>query len=276
MKHLTILLYISIYIAIAYKLIFIEPKGEITSEILYALGLLVILVLNESFESFSIGSIISLKRKVKEKTEKITQITYENVQLRNQLISMMKISSYNKNQSSLIVHNNMHPISATTDEINKSQQVDEPKNQRERIDQDKIKKKIISDYLKTEDYQQNIKLVDRNVITHSEFDPISLSSPIYDAYFNKYNQELFFYIIHIRMIQLNRDKLYSMLTKLYHYRENNRNQNIKMVVFLVKSQNNNDIYEKNKIFLEQEFRPAILNGLLEIIEKEIDIEEYKI
>lgn len=78
------------------------------------------------------------------------------------------------------------------------------------------------------------------------------------------------------MIQLNRDKLYSMLTKLYHYRENNRNQNIKMVVFLVKSQNNNDIYEKNKIFLEQEFRPAILNGLLEIIEKEIDIEEYKI
>lgn len=276
LKNLAILLFIYILIVVTFKLFFIEPKSEITIEILLALGLLVILVLSESFNSFSIGSIISLEREVKEKSERLTQISNENNQLRNHLISMYNISSKNQTQSHSIVNNYMHPTRANNEEIEQERnKIEENKSLKERIDNEKIYFDVISNYLKTDQFDKNIKLIDRSVINSVEFDPISNSSPIYDAYFQHFDQELFIYLIHSRLIYLHRDKLYTMLTKLYHYRESKCNPNIKLAVILIKSQKNKDEYNKTKNFLEKEFRPAISNGLLEIVEKEVDIEKYK-
>ena len=50
---------------ILYNYILVDPKGEINNGILTLLSLLLILVLAESFDNFSLGKLISITREAK-------------------------------------------------------------------------------------------------------------------------------------------------------------------------------------------------------------------
>ena len=49
---------------IAYRYVWVEPRGEISVGIITLLCLILILVLAESFDSFSVGKLISVSREV--------------------------------------------------------------------------------------------------------------------------------------------------------------------------------------------------------------------
>ncbi|NRD75654.1 hypothetical protein HQQ94_21005 [Shewanella sp. VB17] len=47
---------------IAFSYFYIEPKGEINAGVITLLSLLLVLVLSESFDNFSIGKLVSISR----------------------------------------------------------------------------------------------------------------------------------------------------------------------------------------------------------------------
>lgn len=73
---------------VAYKYFFITPKGEINSGVLILLAFVIVLVLAESFDSFSIGKIISINREVKKKQLENNYLENKNSELINKIISI--------------------------------------------------------------------------------------------------------------------------------------------------------------------------------------------
>ena len=97
-------------------------------------------------------------------------------------------------------------------------------------------------------------------------DPIGSSSPIFDAYVSTIDLEVFveFRFASPVMMNLLRDRLYVMLSKVYHYR-NIKKSNVYLVLLLTprpEDEFNPRLTER----LIREFQPAIANGLLKIEE----------
>lgn len=72
-RALIIGLSLFITILIIYNYFYSSPKGEINPGIVVLLSFLIILSLSESFNNFSVGTIFSLEKTVKEKNSDISQ-----------------------------------------------------------------------------------------------------------------------------------------------------------------------------------------------------------
>jgi hypothetical protein len=83
---------------VAYKVFYVDPGAEISGGLVLVIAFIVILILSESFNNFSIGEIISMSREVKEKDLQTKDLKTENIELRNQLISIS--NSINLRQTS--------------------------------------------------------------------------------------------------------------------------------------------------------------------------------
>ncbi len=59
---------------IIYNFFWVEPKGEIQSGIVTLLLILLVLILSETFDQFSIGKLVSISREVKKKEEEVKKI----------------------------------------------------------------------------------------------------------------------------------------------------------------------------------------------------------
>ncbi|MGI0154488.1 hypothetical protein ACQ661_12620, partial [Pseudidiomarina sp. WS423] len=73
---------------IAFSYFGVEPKGQINSGIVTLLLLLLILVLSESFDNFSIGKLISVTREAKRKEKEVQKLEKEKSELLSQLITI--------------------------------------------------------------------------------------------------------------------------------------------------------------------------------------------
>jgi len=66
----------------------VEPRGEIQSGTITLLLILLILILSETFDQFSIGKLFSVSREVKKKEAKVKELEKEKNDLFNQLINI--------------------------------------------------------------------------------------------------------------------------------------------------------------------------------------------
>lgn len=92
-RTLIVILCLGIAFLITVNFVCVKPIGEINSGIITLLTFLVILVLSESFDNFSIGKILSLNREVKKKESQNQELERKNSELINQLISITSIQS---------------------------------------------------------------------------------------------------------------------------------------------------------------------------------------
>src|SRR3954467_6438954 len=65
----------------------IKTSAQITTQLLVLIAFLTVLVLSEAFDNFSVGKLITLSRKVKEKEETNKELKQENNELRNQILT---------------------------------------------------------------------------------------------------------------------------------------------------------------------------------------------
>jgi len=73
---------------IIYNFFWVEPKGEIQSGVVILLLILLVLILSETFDQFSIGKLVSISREVKKKEEEVKKLEKEKTELFNQLINI--------------------------------------------------------------------------------------------------------------------------------------------------------------------------------------------
>ena len=92
-RILIIVFCLGLFVMGFYNFLFVNPKGEINSGLLILLSITLILVLAESFDSFSIGKLISISRESKKKEKEIQNLETKNSQLINQIISIQNIQS---------------------------------------------------------------------------------------------------------------------------------------------------------------------------------------
>ena len=87
-RILIILFCLGIASMIFFNFFCVEPYGEFKNGIFFLLSILLILVLAESFDNFSIGQIVSIKREIKNKEKENKKLEQRNTELISHIISI--------------------------------------------------------------------------------------------------------------------------------------------------------------------------------------------
>jgi len=294
-RILIILLCIFIGGLIYFNFFWTCPPAQISPGLIVLVAFLIVLVLSEAFDNFSVAKIISLSRNVKEKENKNQELKKENYELRNQIISIStSITQKQINSNSTFV---------LTDELAKMLSVrkaDEPEKQKETEEEaeqestttatttippieDLTAKRFINSrryeevalpkFLATEGLSQLPFISDAKVTNQfQQIDPVSEFSPIFDGYIKTIDTEIFIEMkIKNRNMMMLRERLYLMLSKINYYRNIKRVNAYLFLVLIIKpnEEPNESILDK----IKKEFEPAITNGLLRIREIEITTQE---
>lgn len=88
MRTLIVFLCLFLVGLIGYRFFFFTPLGDLSPGVLVVLSLIVVLVLSESFDSFSIAKLLSLSREVEKKKTEVAEVKRENLELRGQIITI--------------------------------------------------------------------------------------------------------------------------------------------------------------------------------------------
>ncbi|HCE3510895.1 TPA: hypothetical protein NG630_003150 [Vibrio parahaemolyticus] len=275
-----------------------EPSYQISPEIITMVLIILILFLSESFNSLSLGKLVTLSREKKEKEKENSGLKAENSELRNQLITVatnvnQSQVTYNGVSNELLKSLNVVPADEAqkaakgrleTDDDNVPEQK-QPKVSRKDPELTALQKLVPNGTSKMRlmrDLEPNSIVqvcnrigIDSNGVRHevrfaSAFeglDPIMENSVVFDAYYQLEEKELFFEVMRSDMLRPDRfNYLYQMLTKLFLYRKA-KSVSAELVLILVElpeeiqSRTWGDrIIER----LQSQFAPAVANKLLRI------------
>lgn len=272
-----------IFTMVIFKFFFNEPISDISAGLIILIAFLLILVLSESFDNFSIGKIISLSRQLKKKEEKIALVETEKKELLNQIITLTNSISQKQNNTNIYglptdfaKHYGVEKVSEVEkeeveEEIHEAHSI----TNRRRLDHKKIEEYVFDKYI--EDNNADVSQIYKEVKLKAfdGIDPISDSSPIYDGYVKEIDRELFLEIRPTQFISpMFTDRLYKMLSKIHHYRQV-RKTNAVLILVLVEvpsldEKEKTDRYSTYTNRIWNEFEPALSSGILKIRKIKID------
>ncbi|BBN81470.1 hypothetical protein PA25_14550 [Pseudoalteromonas sp. A25] len=266
---------------ITFSYFYIEPKGEINSGVITLLSLLLVLVLSESFDNFSIGKLASISREVKKKGQEVQKLEKDKADLLSQLITIS--NTQNQSQQHTNVYGDYHASKAATVERATEQEVqaretdEEESNkssQREyRTDWRKIETMAMEKYIAKKGIHSSNVIPEAKLVTQFHgIDPVSNHQPIFDGYYKDDDKEIFVEFrpnrgMHLMM----RDRIYMMLSKLNHY-QNVKGVNTHLDLVWLNVPDEESRPKSTERFL-QDFEPAIASGLLRISEIDFTQEE---
>ena len=287
-RSLITLLCILLSSMILFRYVRVEPVGEITAGILAILGLLVVLVLAESFDSFSVGKLISISREAKKKENEIEKLEKQNASLLSQLITIS--NSQSQKQNSTTVQGDYYaspPVvqRATRAEVEEKQEADSRVLSSTAVEQGAPARARMN-WLKAEKvalakFLSEIGIHSSNVITDAKLslqfdgiDPISNIQPIFDGYIKGTSHETFVDIRPERLINPTyRDRLYMMLSKINYYKVTKKiDAHLDVILVKIPGEEGRQIFGGSERFF-QLFEPAIVSGLLRIHEIQFTEEE---
>lgn len=260
---------------VLYRYLCVEPRGDISAGIVTLLCLLLVLVLSESFDSFSVGKLVSVSREVKKKEKEVEKLEKQNAHLLSQLISISNTQSQTQS------HTNVYGDYHATPTVQKASAIDVQEKQ----SSDAVSAatqteatKVTTNWRKAEEialskYLQQRSLHPSNVILEAKLvsqfqgiDPISSSQPIFDAYIKETEHETF---VEMRPATFTpmmfRDRLYVMLSKINHYRTAKRVE-AHLDLVLMRLPGEEERTPNSFARLLESFEPAIASGLLKIHE----------
>lgn len=280
-RCLIVALCIFLCAGIVYRFLFVTPVGDIGPGLLVVLALIVVLVLSESFNSFSLGSLLSMSKDVAAKRAQILDLKTENRELRSQVISIATNISQRQTSTNILGLPQdlarMFTVTAAGDAEVQEKQAEEhaaPQEHSElrvaprRLDRRKLEQFCVDRFLKVNDLVQFPAVREAKLTSQVEIvDPVSMSSPIFDAYVTTLEAEIFIEVQLIRrfgFMSFYRDRLYVMLTKLSHYKALKKsNVFLALVVVSVPGEEATPI-QLSRLYAE--FQPAISGNLLRIVE----------
>lgn len=285
-------------VMIIYRYFCTEPKGEITSGILSLLAILLVIVLAESFDNFSIGKLITISREKKKKEKEVEKLEKQNSQLLSQIITF----SSTQNQSQ--VHTNVygdyhagHTVQKASEEEVRQENLssDESRSMNEAADRmtgtttttttpapvqrpltspQKLQELGLNKYLQQRSISTLNVIKDAKLVTQFQgIDPISTFQPIFDGYLKESEHETF---IEVRLASntsmMFRDRLYVMLSKVNHYKTIKRIEaHLDLVLLKVPNEEARRVSMSSRML--ETFEPAIATGLLKVIEIDLNEEE---
>ena len=272
-----------ILIMVIYRFFLIEPKAEINSGIITLITFLLIIVLSDTFDNFSVGEIIKLSKTIKNKDEiidkmdeEIVRIESEKNQLFSQIITLSNNISLKQNNTNILgintdLYKNISVQKANEEEVNELKNKEENEiekegtSKRKRIDNSKLEEFVLKQFFIEHNIDISKIFKGIKLQAFQGIDPISDTSPIFDAYLNDIDKEVFYEIRSVKsyLNGMFLDKLYSMLSKIYHYKnvkKSNTYLNLILVEFPGEGINENILL--NKIL--DIFQPALSKGLLKI------------
>jgi hypothetical protein len=135
-----------------------------------------------------------------------------------------------------------------------------------RLDRAKLESISMTKFVSSQNMQAYNVILEAKLSTHfSGIDPITDTTPIFDAYINTVDSEVFVETRPASYTSLMfRDRLYVMLTKLHHYKTLKK---ANVYLALVLTDTPEDTPRPASFYLERlkrEFEPAITSGLLRI------------
>ncbi|CUJ16735.1 Uncharacterised protein [Achromobacter xylosoxidans] len=273
-------------VMVVFRFFFLEPRGEISSGLLVLLSLVLVLVLSELFDNFSIGKLVNMSKSLKEKEAQKTELKKENAELRTQLISVTTSVSQRQTSTNIFgIPDQMADLltvkKAADEEVAAKRREEEvprgtvTETPIRRIDRVKLESTSIAKFVSTQNLQSFNIIHEAKLSTQfSGIDPITDTTPIFDAYINTADSEVFVETRPISSASLIfRDRLYVMLTKLHHYKTIKK-ANVYLALVLANVQE--DASRITGLYLDRlhrEFEPAITSGLLRIHVLEFTSEE---
>ena len=243
------------------------------------LAFILVLVLSELFDNFSVGKLVTMSRAMKEKEMQASELKKENSELRGQLISISTTVSQRQTSTNIFgLPESMVDLltvkKAPAEEIadkkkeEESSAVAPPQVVVERqFDRAKAEELAIGKFVANNNLQSFNLIKDAKLSTQfSGIDPITDVTPIFDAYINTTDSEIF---VETRPTQyasiMFRDRLYVMLTKIHHYKTIKK-ANVYLALLLVSTPEPTTSRPPSFHLdrLQREFEPAITSGLLRI------------
>ncbi|WP_128669557.1 hypothetical protein [Pseudomonas aeruginosa] len=271
---------------ILFRYLAVDPKGEITSGVITLLGFLIVLVLAESFDNFSVGKLITISREITKKEREVDKLERQNAQLLSQVLSVTNTQAQHQNHTN--VYGDYHAAPsverASALDVQESQSADAVPSTspelseviRERINIRAATAIALTKYFAERSINTLNVIHDAKLVSHfKDIDPISNFQPIFDAYFNDGENEIF---VDVRIKRNSplfiRDRLYVMLSKIHHYRVARR-INARLDLILISMPNTEESPRLNSNFYRilESFEPAIANGTLKIHETVFTEEE---
>lgn len=282
-RGLIIVLCLLIVAMIAFSYFWIEPRGEINSGIITLLLVLLVLVLSESFDNFSVSKLVSISREVKKKEKDVQILEKDKSELLSQLITIS--STQNQTQQHTNVYGDYHAAKGATVERATEQEVQAKESDEQERSNSTPRTKYRIDWRKVESYAMKKYIAKKgihssNVIPEAKLvtqfhgiDPVSNHQPIFDGYYKDDDKEIFVEFRPNRgMHMMLRERIYMMLSKINHY-QNVKGVNTHLDLVWMNVPDEEPRARATERFL-QDFEPAIASGLLRI--SEIDISQDEI
>ena len=281
MRGMIIAFCLLIVAMIAFSYFWIEPKGEINSGIITLLLVLLVLVLSESFDNFSVGKLISISREVKKKDKVVQKLEKDKSDLLSQLITIS--STQNQTQQHTNVYGDYNAPKGATVERATEQEVQAKETDEEEIktapqreyrtDWRKVESVAMTKYIEKKGIHSANVIPEAKLVTQFHgIDPVSNNQPIFDGCYKNDDKEIFVEFRPNRgMHMMLRERIYMMLSKLNHY-QNVKGVNTHLDLVWLNIPDEESRGRSAERFL-QDFEPAIASGLLRISEIDISQEE---
>jgi hypothetical protein len=272
---------------VLYNYFAIDPQGEISSGLIILLSFLLIIVLSESFDNFSIGKLVTIARRERKTAATADKLERRNADLMAQLISISNSNSQNQNHTN--VYGDFHAAAsvakASEEEVAAATEADggdvpterqsrkfesaPARVPRIRYDWRSLEPLALSSYLHKHGLNALSVITEAKMTTEFQgIDPVSTVKPIYDAYYRSGDEEVF---VEFRpdqpgaMSMIFRDRLYVMLSKIAHYRRV-KGVEARLDLVLMHVPNLDDRLGPTMARMLEQFEPAIANGLLRVEE----------
>jgi hypothetical protein len=282
-RVLTVFLCCLLGVMIFFNFFRTDPKGDINAGLITLLGFLIIVILSESFDSFSLGKILSLSRDNKKKETTVSQLSHENSKLREQIINIA--TSVTQNQSSTNIFGasdelmkNFSVQQATEEEIAAKDTTEEDSEERvsptRRLNRRKLEEVSLVKFIKENELSSFNLIKEAKLVSQFQgIDPVSNIHPIYDGYINTGDSEIFIEVRPLRRsLFMSRERIYLMANKIHLYNLVKK-ANARLVLLFADTREG-DIGRRNPIDrLGEDFYPAITSGLLRIIKLDLTDDE---
>jgi hypothetical protein len=267
---------------VSYKFVWGQPRAEISAGIITLLCMLLVLVLAESFDNFSLGKLITISREAEKKEREVAKLEGINEKLNSQLVAMSNSLSQKQTLFNVpggnvymapgIVPASEEEVRAREDITEKEKQPGEPEQAAaavpapSRIYTSKLNRIGITKLL-GERGLDGILTEDAKFATRFQgLDPIGESQVIFDGYLNGKGIETFIEVKVNRFFSAGTfylDRLYVMLSKINYYRMA-KQTDVRLELVLVNLPHEEQRSRSPRML--EYFQPAIVSGLLRITE----------
>lgn len=293
-KIVNILLMTFISLLIIINFCLSKLKYELTNEIIICLLLLVILCISDSFDNLSIPKVISLSKNIKDVKKENNDLKEANMKLLEQVVSIKNTNSQNiylPNSFSTVGSSNINDINKNNERDSAPEQIelDNPnvisnkrisalkKQEYRQVLEILLLKKLFKDEITNSNIQYEVKLINNKPIE----DKIMKSEVRFDAMKSDGNNKVFYEVKTYPSFMDCSYQLHHMLRIIELYQEANKCTS-KLILVLPKMDSDleKDGYDiENKKFailierIRDKFKPAIENGLLEVLEVNVSKKE---